>query len=244
MYSDIMIYVFNDYFLLWKPRGVPSTFWEGKSILDYLETPWELGKLLIESTDTKILSTYVDISQYTKFEDMEWFENNQRTQFSRKQECGLLNRLDNATGGFLYFAKTPQAYTNYRAFQKQGRIQKTYLAFVEWNPSYKDEGKPIDIYFPIMHLASNPEKMIVVKWYQDENKWRWKRHKGKTTVELVKYFPEEQKSLVKVTISKWIRHQIRAHLATIGAPIIGDILYNKKSKKEDLQLWSVWFSME
>ncbi len=237
------LYSKNDYFLLRKPRGVASTFWEEKSVLDCFDTQWELQTLYKTTADNEILSTYVDISKYNKEEDLIWFQNNQITNFSRKQEYGLLNRLDTPTGGFLYFAKTAQAFAQYKADQKQGRIQKTYIAFVEGNPCYKDEKKPIDIYFPIMHLASNPEKMIVVKWYQDENKWRGRRHKGKTTVELLNFFPEQQKSLVKISIYKGIRHQIRVHLASIGAPILGDVLYNKKAKTSDLQLRSVWFEV-
>ena len=239
----MILYSQNDYYLLRKPRGVASTFWEEKSILDCFDIQWELESLVYSEMDNKILSTYVDISKYTLESDLDMFQKNQITNFSRKQEYGLLNRLDNATGGFLYFAKTTQAFAQYKADQKQGRIEKTYMAFVEGNPCYKDENKVVDIYFPIMHLASNPEKMIVVRWFHDENKWRGKRHKGKTSVELVQYFEKEQKSLVKIKIYKGIRHQIRVHLASIWAPILGDILYNKKSKISDLQLWSVWFQV-
>lgn len=237
----MILYSRNDYYLLRKPRGVPSTFWEEKSILDYFEQPWELKTLTYSERDSQILSTYVDVSRYLVEQDLGSFQKNQTTQFSRKQEYGLLNRLDNATWGFLYFAKTPQAYTNYRAIQKQGNIKKTYLAFVEGNPFFKENKQSIDIYFPIMHLASNPEKMVVVKWYQDENKGRGKRHKGKTTIELLEYIPQEQKSLLKIYIYKWIRHQIRVHLASIWAPILWDILYNHKAKKSDLFLWSLGF---
>jgi len=237
------LYSKEDYFLLRKPRTVASTFGDEKSVLDYFDIPWELQSLYKIPADNEILSTYVDISKYTAEEDLDLFQKNQIENFSRKQEYGLLNRLDTPTGGFLYFAKTPQAFAQYKADQKQGRIKKTYIAFVEGNPCYKDENKAIDIYFPIMHLASNPEKMIVVKWFHDENKWRGKRHKGKTSVELVKYFEKEQKSLVKITIYKWIRHQIRVHLASIWAPILGDNLYNNKAKKADLQLRSIGFDM-
>lgn len=239
----MILYSQKDYYLLRKPRGVPSTFWEEKSILDCFDIPWELQKINYSEIDSQIMSTYVDVSQYGLEADLDMFQKNQKTNFSRKQEYGLLNRLDNATWGFLYFAKTQEAFIAYKSDQKQGRIEKTYIAFVEGNPCYKDEKKSINIHFPIMHLASNPEKMLVIKWYQDEIKWRGKRHKGKTTIELLKYFPDEQKSLIKIKIYKWIRHQIRVHLAAIGAPILGDILYNKKSKNSDLQLWSVWFEI-
>jgi len=237
------LYSKEDYFLLRKPRGVASTFGDEKSVLDCFDIPWDLQSLYKNPADTEILSTYVDISTYTQEDDLDVFQKNQVESFSRKQEYGLLNRLDTPTGGFLYFAKTPKAFAQYKADQKQGRIEKTYIAFVEGNPCYKDEKKAIDIYFPIMHLASNPEKMIVVRWFHDENKWRGKRHKGKTSVQLIQYFEKEQKSLVKVTIHKWIRHQIRVHLASIWAPILGDNLYNNKAKVSNLQLRSVGFTM-
>lgn len=237
------LYSQNDYYLLRKPRGIASTYGQEKSVLDFFKQLWELETLYSKDCDKEILSTYVDVSQY-KEEDLSLFVKNQLDSFSQKQEYGLLNRLDNDTGWFLYFAKTPSAFAQYKAVQKQGGIKKKYIATVEWNPFYKTSEKTLDVRFPIMHLASNPEKMIVVKGFQDANKWRWKPHKGVTKISLLKYIENKQQSFVSIEIYKGIRHQIRAHLSSIGSPILGDVLYNKKSKVADLRLWSVWFSFE
>lgn len=234
------LYSQNEYFLLRKPRGIASTYGQEKCVLDYFKQQWELENLYIEKPDIQILSVYVDVKQY-KEEDISVFLNNQTSLFSQKQEYGLLNRLDNDTGWFLYFAKTPWAFAHYKALQKQWKVTKQYIAIVEWNPFYKSNQQILDIRYPIMHLASNPEKMIVVKGFQDANKWRWKPHKGITKISLLEYFPDQQKSVVSIEIQKGIRHQIRAHLASIGSAILWDILYNKKTKHPDLQLRSVGF---
>lgn len=35
-------------------------------------------------------------------------------------------------------------------------------------------------------------------------------------------------TLVKVTLTKGVRHQIRVHLAALGYPLVGDELYGKR----------------
>jgi 23S rRNA-/tRNA-specific pseudouridylate synthase len=47
-----------------------------------------------------------------------------------------------------------------------------------------------------------------------------------------------------VTISKWIRHQIRAHLSSIWFPIVWEKIYIKKAWSEKLQLFSIWMKFK
>jgi 23S rRNA-/tRNA-specific pseudouridylate synthase len=47
-----------------------------------------------------------------------------------------------------------------------------------------------------------------------------------------------------VKISKWVRHQIRAHLSSIWFPIVGEKIYIKKSWSEKLQLFCIWMNIK
>jgi 23S rRNA-/tRNA-specific pseudouridylate synthase len=58
------------------------------------------------------------------------FIKNQKSNFTKEQEYGLLNRLDNATSGFLYFAKNKDFYDKFKKLQKEEKIEKVYYAKV------------------------------------------------------------------------------------------------------------------
>lgn len=154
--------------------------------------------------------------------------------FTKEDEYWLLNRIDNDTSWLLYFAKDMKVYNNYKKEQKQENITKYYYAIIEWNFPYIK--KEID--YPIMH--KNKTKMIVIKNKKDENIARWKKHFVKTKVEKLYFDKKENKTYLKISIKKGIRHQIRCHLESIWYPIIGDRLYNGK-ENDFLNLYSVWF---
>jgi 23S rRNA-/tRNA-specific pseudouridylate synthase len=123
----------NDFYFLRKPHKIPSSFGKQKSILDMLEN----GELDENFTQNQL-------------------------KFSKEQEYLLLNRLDNDTAGFLYFAKTPQTYEKFKKLQKENKIQKIYYAQCE-NTPFKTQ-----ITYPIMH--KNKSKMIVIKSPKDIKK--------------------------------------------------------------------------
>lgn len=235
-----MLYSNSDYFLLWKPHKLPSTFGKEQSLLDYFHNIPQLQKILNTNSDFWSLISYCYLDGYTLEEGLFTFVDNQTTQFTKEQEFGLLNRLDNDTGGFLYFAKTPEIYTLYKAQQKKWLISKIYLAEVQGNPFFKNTSPAMTIKTPIMHHVFDEEKMVVINSPEDEKKWRWKIHKISTTIELITYNQKENTSLLRITIHKWIRHQIRIHCKSIGAPIIGDTIYGQKHSTADyLHLRSV-----
>ena len=154
--------------------------------------------------------------------------------FTKEQEYGLLNRLDNDTGWFLYFAKNQESYKLYKEQQKKLAIQKMYLAQVHGSPFFKSNEKFITITTPIMHHRFDDQKMIVISDEKDKNQWRWELHQLSTTIELISYDRKKNRSLLRVMIYKGIRHQIRIHLKSIGAPIVGDKLYGPKPPISDI----------
>lgn len=226
-----MIYSNQNYTLLRKPHGIASTFWDQQSILDYFGDLQQLQSIITNS-DFHQYSSYCYLDGYIQ-QSLATFLKNQTTQFTKQQEYGLLNRLDNDTGGFLYFAKNPESYRLYKEQQKQWETQKMYLAQVHGNPFFKSNEKFITIETPIMHHRFDDQKMIVISDKKDENQWRWNTHNVSTMIELIEYNQEKNISLLRVIIHKGIRHQIRVHLKSIWAPIAGDKLYGPKPPISD-----------
>ncbi|MCG8568519.1 MAG: RluA family pseudouridine synthase [Spirochaetes bacterium] len=142
----------------------------------------------------------------------------------RNGEGGLLNRLDNETGGLLLFAKSNAAFLFYSQQMKKQKILKNYLAIVDGSPIQK-QGK---IEFPIAHHGKSKKKMVIV---DQTKKYRGLPQQAVTEYQIIRQ--KNQHFLVKVSITKGVRHQIRIHLAASHMPIIGDKLYHP-SKDEQI----------
>jgi 23S rRNA pseudouridine1911/1915/1917 synthase len=137
-------------------------------------------------------------------------------------EGGLVHRLDTGTSGCLVFARHPAAYAKLRHAFSNGLIEKTYLARVEGEIK-----ESIIIDYPIAHHPKNKAKMIAI---MPKNKYF--RGKPQAAVTIVEPIPPLQKGgqggFVRVRIQGGRRHQIRVHLAAIGHPLVGDVLYGAK----------------
>lgn len=133
-------------------------------------------------------------------------------------EAGLVHRLDNDTSGLVLVAKTNDAYEKLRGQFDEGKVVKEYLALVIGNPPAKGT-----INTPIAHHPRKKKKMVVNP----------KGRPAETTFKIVKRFGKRY-TLLNIQIKTGVRHQIRAHLASIGFPIAGDRLYqNPKKRSED-----------
>lgn len=140
----------------------------------------------------------------------------------KKEEGGLLNRLDNETGGLVFFAKNNKAFCYYHEQMKNEKIIKKYIAIVDG----KMENNHGKIDYPIAHDKKNKKKMLAVT--NITKKYRGKPQPATTYWKLLKIV--DNYSIVEATITKGKRHQIRVHFASIGHPIVGDKLYNKKKE--------------
>lgn len=123
----------------------------------------------------------------------------------------LLNRLDRLTSGLLLVALTPEARRVYREYEDQGAIKKFYLARVR--------GRLDGIVSIRNRLDTDDRKITRVLPEPDPDSRRW------TGVTALSHDNAADTSLVRCLIMKGARHQIRAHLASIGHPIVGDPLY-------------------
>ena len=78
-----------------------------------------------------MLSLYIDLPDFKPCILKQASIQHQFDIFGKDGELGLLNRLDNETAGFLYFAKTTEAFDRYRHLQSEGKINKRYIAQIQ-----------------------------------------------------------------------------------------------------------------
>lgn len=208
-YEDKYFYYF------WKPYGIPSTFGQQKSFLDYL----------IESDDKNIQAIIA----------------RQREFFSKQDEYGLVNRLDNDTTWLLYMAKTPLFKDKYKQAQVDWKVEKYYVADVYGK--FPENEKIIS--YPITHHKFSSDRMVVILDTEQTGKIDTKRiQKAITHVQVLYYDEVLNQTTLLVNISKWVRHQIRAHLSSVWFPIVWEKIYIKKPSNEKLHLYSIWVKLD
>ena len=123
----------------------------------------------------------------------------------------LLNRLDRPVSGLLLVALTASAAENYAAWQDQGRVRKRYLAMVCGDLAGERLIRAA--------LDTAKRRKVRVLKVDEPDALRWTRIRPCTRD------AQREATLVHVEILKGRRHQIRAHLASIGHPVCQDPLY-------------------
>jgi 23S rRNA pseudouridine1911/1915/1917 synthase len=144
-----------------------------------------------------------------------------RTASIHPLESGLVHRLDTMTSGLLLAARTPSAYIALRQQFRARVIEKQYLAIVEGRIS---EAGTVTL--ALGSTGPHRQRVRVTK-VQDGRE-------AVTTYRPTKILPRH--TVVQVTIYTGVRHQIRAHLAAIGHPIVGDTQYGTKGPANRLYL--------
>ena len=123
----------------------------------------------------------------------------------------LLTRLDFATSGAVPAALTAQSWTFLRHEREMGAIGKRYLCLVEG-----DVPEPIPIHYAIDSGGGGSVRVRKDSADPDPCRWTWIEPVGSAGA---------GRTLVRAMISRGKRHQIRAHLAAAGHPIVGDRRY-------------------
>lgn len=136
---------------------------------------------------------------------------------------GIVHRLDKDTSGVLLIAKNDFAHVTLQEQFKARTVKKIYMAWVHGTPG-KKEGE-IDAY--IAHHPANPKKMTAVKKQRTISGIAAKGPLREAVTHYKVIKEEKQFSLVEVHPVTGRTHQIRVHMAFIGHPVAGDVLYNR-----------------
>lgn len=132
------------------------------------------------------------------------------------REPGILHRLDVHTSGLLLAAKTTDAWSSLREMLTLGKIEKHYVALCGSRVP-----APMDIRFPIANDPKNRRRVRVC--FTDDEAQQFGAKAAETRV--LSCAARGPFGLVEVSASIATRHQVRAHLAAEGYPLIGDRMY-------------------
>lgn len=132
---------------------------------------------------------------------------------------GIVHRIDKDTSGALIVAKNDNAHNSLAAQFKEHSIARSYLAIVE-GIIKTDEGT---IDQPIGRHPKDRIKMGVVE----------SGKKAVTHYKVIERFASH--TLVECNLETGRTHQIRVHMAKIGHPLVGDLVYGYKKQSFNLK---------
>lgn len=126
-------------------------------------------------------------------------------------ECGIVHRLDRDTSGILIAASDRTVFTALRRAFSQGEVSKDYLALVHGVlPSERIVDAPLARLHSRVRVARRAERAWPAR------------------TRIVPLDHGRQWSLVCATMETGVTHQVRAHLAMVGHPVIGDEKYGSR----------------
>jgi 23S rRNA pseudouridine1911/1915/1917 synthase len=140
---------------------------------------------------------------------------------TNEKRAGIVHRLDKDTSGLLVIAKNDVSRRKLMEQFQSRTVEKTYLALLEKQPPTQI-GR---VEAPIARDPNQRKRMAVVRG-------------GKPAITeytvIERDFSGEQ-ALVRVNLLTGRTHQIRVHMAFIGAPIVGDVIYGFRKQRLKLK---------
>ncbi len=150
-----------------------------------------------------------------------------------KQRPGIVHRLDKDTSGVMVVAKNDLAHQSLSSQFKKRNIKKIYLALL----SGRVPAVSGTVNLSIGRHPVQRKKMAVQREGGREAVTHWQ------TIKASDLF-----TLVKLQLDTGRTHQIRVHMAALGCPVAGDLLYGGKQvtsmdiKRQCLHAWQLSFN--
>ncbi len=131
-----------------------------------------------------------------------------------KLRPGIVHRLDKDTSGLLMIAKNDKTHIALSEQIKNRKVKKTYIALVRGTIAENEA----TINMPIGRSTKDRKKMAVTKTGKE----------AITHFKVINRYTTQKASytLLEVKIDTGRTHQIRVHMAEIGHPVIGDMVYS------------------
>lgn len=130
-----------------------------------------------------------------------------------KWDAGLIHRLDTHTSGVLVAAKSADVFDELVSALQAGDVAKSYLAWTVNRPPA--QRGTVDTW--LRADPKNAKRMLATRSGAKGSR------PGETQYEVLA--TEGDFCLVRARAARATRHQVRAHLASIGCPLAGDTLY-------------------
>lgn len=191
------------------------------------------SSLVIHPFDYSTEYTLVDFL-HEKYPEIFSIENNTTLQDKRIIPLGgIVHKLDRDTSGIMVIAKIQKIFDELKSQFRNHTVKKTYIALVDGRidlcPGHESaDSDTFTIDAPLgrnkkeYKQSTNPENP---RGELREAITDVKVIKRNTTTTLVKLFPKTGRT-----------HQLRAHMSSIGHPIVGDKAYGSKIESERIML--------
>ena len=146
--------------------------------------------------------------------------------------CHFIHRLDLDTSGLILLAKNRLVASILNKDMKEGRIQRSYLAFCQGNPEFslgsvpgfrrvhENEKEEFDYAFAISAPITRVEEEKMLRTVDFK-----KGQEALSYFNVLNYFPKNNYSLLHLQLATGRTHQIRVHLSYLSCPLLGDSLY-------------------
>ena len=139
-------------------------------------------------------------------------------------DAGLINRLDFDTSGILLGAHGPSGWQDFYALLKSGGIKKYYLVILQGGLRHLKK----------VHgwLGSTYRRSKKVKFYPSRPAPSVQALESSSIILPIRFSGDSTLALVSCAVAR--RHQVRAHCAAIGHPLLGDKLYGASKELSEI----------